>query len=399
MRTYITLLLFFSLSASALAQTFSMTLAAVDGNTAVLQMKISGATITGGTDCDIPNFVDDVMLGLFNFTIYWFPSDGVTNVSSVNESACTTGYGVGALGSAVDLSDGRKARAFGGPIESHNHPYSWTPDQFITICTLEISGLPPAPAGDDQQLGVNFIEIMAATDPLVDEANGSPVIQTTVNVNYDCVGSGDCPQYVPEVVDSQLPIELLSFTAQKKDDQSSILRWETSSEINTSHFLVQRSEDAREWTDIGAVDAAGQSFELKEYSFVDLNVYDGRRASQRFYYRLIMIDKDGKFDVSNIQAVKFTSETSGNTTVLVYPNPSSIGVNVEIAQNEGGAKPAQMEMFNNLGQLVFSRKLNENTEIEYIHYASEGIPSGAFFLRLSDKDGETISQDQIIVAR
>jgi hypothetical protein len=40
-----------------------------------------------------------------------------------------------------------------------------------------------------------------------------------------------------------LPLKLLAFTAEKYEQKSSLLKWSTASESNTSYFSIQRSMD------------------------------------------------------------------------------------------------------------------------------------------------------------
>jgi len=65
-----------------------------------------------------------------------------------------------------------------------------------------------------------------------------------------------------------VPVNLLSFTAQKQGTNKSLLNWVTSSEQNAKVFDVYRSVDgANTWVKIGEVDAAGNSNTLKNYSW------------------------------------------------------------------------------------------------------------------------------------
>ena len=193
-------------------------------------------------------------------------------------------------------------------------------------------------------------------------------------------------------------MNLLKFDANKSGDRSSILNWSTANEVGTSHFVIQRSEDGVNWMEIGHVDAAGNSTDVRNYSFVDRNVYDGRRPSAKYLYRLLIVDLDGKGGYSNIDAVRFSSDGSKGS-VYVYPNPSSVGLNVEFDFTAEDAKPASMEIFNTMGQLIFSRDIDEQTEFEYIHYATSNIPVGSFFLRISDEEGVPLAEEKIIVTR
>ncbi len=85
-----------------------------------------------------------------------------------------------------------------------------------------------------------------------------------------------------------LPVELLGFTAECKSGNVQI-EWQTASEINNDLFLIERSTDARNYTKIGEVRGAGQSNELRNYSYSDTKPLNGTA-----YYRLVQYDFDGK---------------------------------------------------------------------------------------------------------
>jgi hypothetical protein len=110
-----------------------------------------------------------------------------------------------------------------------------------------------------------------------------------------------------------LPVELTSFSA-VYNNNSVILNWTTSSEINNSGFEIERSIDNVHYQAIGFVNGNGTTTETSNYFFIDNHVFD------KAYYRLKMVDFDGSFQYSLV--VEFNStylndfELSQN-----YPNP------------------------------------------------------------------------------
>lgn len=74
-----------------------------------------------------------------------------------------------------------------------------------------------------------------------------------------------------------------------------MLNWSTSLEKDNAMFIVERSDDGIQFTNIGAVKGAGHSIESNDYSFLDDNMPSGQR-----YYRLRQIDFDGSFSTSPI---------------------------------------------------------------------------------------------------
>ena len=117
-----------------------------------------------------------------------------------------------------------------------------------------------------------------------------------------------------------LPLSLLNLSAKKQADNV-LLSWKTANEENTSHFIIQRSTNSISYTNVGRVQAAGNSNIVQSYSYVDAAILSANRqlsTANSIYYRLQMVDKDGKFNYSPIEKIRLT-----NTERLkVFPNPA-----------------------------------------------------------------------------
>lgn len=109
-----------------------------------------------------------------------------------------------------------------------------------------------------------------------------------------------------------LPIKLLSFSVSGKDNVNT-LTWTTAEEVDLEHFEIMRSYDGANYTSIGTVNAKGSSV-FNSYNFRDDNFLDGY-----VYYKLKMVDKDGKFTYSFI--VRIFSGTRTTAAVTISPNP------------------------------------------------------------------------------
>lgn len=123
-----------------------------------------------------------------------------------------------------------------------------------------------------------------------------------------------------------LPVELLSFSAEKKGNTVDV-KWVTASEQNSDHFVVQRSKDGTSFEDVSQTPAAGNSNTVKNYSSTDYEPLQGVS-----FYRLKEVDKDGKTFYSNPVSVDFNSSEDG---ILVYPNPSDGKFTVQLAGQTG----------------------------------------------------------------
>jgi hypothetical protein len=113
-------------------------------------------------------------------------------------------------------------------------------------------------------------------------------------------------------ISAPLPLNLITFEG-KRFEQSVILNWQTTNETNFSHFEVEKSLNTAEFGVIGQV--LGLNTKQGIYSFTDSKPTIGSIN----YYRLRMIDNDGKTTMSKIISVQFDAET----TYLSVENPVS----------------------------------------------------------------------------
>ncbi|MBL7733437.1 MAG: hypothetical protein JNM88_19875, partial [Chitinophagaceae bacterium] len=124
-----------------------------------------------------------------------------------------------------------------------------------------------------------------------------------------------------------LPINLLSFAGQR-EGLVNRLRWTTASENNSRGFDVQRSSDGINYESIGFVNSlapGGNSSDQLIYSFADNNV-----GGRKWYYRLRLVDLDGRNSLSNVVLIKGEKPVTMSIEGI-YPNPANTKVNVMVA--------------------------------------------------------------------
>ncbi|WP_181163650.1 T9SS type A sorting domain-containing protein [Pontibacter mangrovi] len=123
-----------------------------------------------------------------------------------------------------------------------------------------------------------------------------------------------------------LPVELMFFRGAMQSGNAK-LSWATAQEVNNDKFVVERSQDGKNYSAIGEVKGNGNSITRINYSFTDTNPAEGIN-----YYRLRQIDFDGAEEMSNIVAVQYKGQQvfQGNLA-KVYPTLATDEVNVKLA--------------------------------------------------------------------
>ncbi len=174
-----------------------------------------------------------------------------------------------------------------------------------------------------------------------------------------------------------LPIELAFFQADLFNS-STKLTWQTASELNNSHFSIEKSQDGFNFREVGIVNGNGTTNETHDYEFVDKTPFSGTN-----YYRLKQFDFDGRFEYSKVVSVDFGREGG----VRLYPTIASTELYLQLdkkAANESGI----IHVFNQNGMLVKS----QNFEAESLNLTIPvyGLPNGHYFIRLETADFASI---------
>ncbi|WP_181307628.1 T9SS type A sorting domain-containing protein [Rufibacter sp. XAAS-G3-1] len=136
------------------------------------------------------------------------------------------------------------------------------------------------------------------------------------NLQSVTVQTGSSAMWTVSNVPVPLPVTWLSFEG-KATAAGIQLSWSTASEINSSSFIVQRAVNAKDFSDLGEVAAAGTSALLQRYGFMDNTAAAGQGI---FYYRLRQVDLDGNFEYSKVVAVERKGKSAA-MKISVFPNP------------------------------------------------------------------------------
>lgn len=115
---------------------------------------------------------------------------------------------------------------------------------------------------------------------------------------------------------TQLPVELASFTSSINGNNVN-LNWTTVSEVNNTGFEVERkSSVSSQWVKIGFVNGGGTSDNSHAYSYKDNALNSGSYA-----YRLKQIDYNGEYEYFNLAGEVLIGIPSKFELSRNYPNP------------------------------------------------------------------------------
>jgi hypothetical protein len=200
------------------------------------------------------------------------------------------------------------------------------------------------------------------------DANGNFYIMGGAGIGTSRLN--DLWEYTPIAV---LSVKELTLQAVSKGNEN-ILTWQTVGEINTARFVVERSTNGVDFTDIGHAAAVGNGD--NSYSFVDAD--PPAQVQAQVLYRIEAEDQQGTVNYSNVVHLA----VSAGSALAVFPNPATTGVTLEMGDASLLNTPARLYDVN--GRVVGQQLITGQQQ--YIDL--QNLAAGVYFLRLAD--GTTI---------
>lgn len=176
-----------------------------------------------------------------------------------------------------------------------------------------------------------------------------------------------------------LPVGFTRFTA-VCEPGAVRLGWTTLSEQNNYGFYPEKSNDGTTWQELGFVNGAGNSNQLKQYQFTDKTVSSGP-----VFYRLRQKDLDGRSNYSSVIVSSCYTGKQGLEAVTIAPNPASGFTYLKLLPGNGSV--VQYTLLSITGTALSSGKWT-GTEAALDLSA---IAGGTYLLRLTtDQETRTI---------
>jgi hypothetical protein len=146
-----------------------------------------------------------------------------------------------------------------------------------------------------------------------------------------------------------LPAELANLRGTYKDGWSQ-LNWKALNNQQVEQFLIQRSEDGKNFTTVGQVDKQGSSSGTVSYSFTeDISKVNG----QRVYYRVVLVSSSHTIKYSNVISLSMAAMTHNNK-ITIFPNPARDIVQLQLAALSNST--IKIDIFDAAGRLVATRQ-------------------------------------------
>lgn len=176
------------------------------------------------------------------------------------------------------------------------------------------------------------------------------------------------------------PIKLLDFKGNYQGSTIN-LEWISTEERNVKNFIIYRSNDGLNFSEITNTKAVGNSTSKITYNYSD-KCFD--TSVETIYYKLQSLDTDGSISSEKIISIKLPFK---NTQVLYYPNPVSSILNISF--NAKADFDLRLQVFSIDGKLVSSERkiVKRGHNILYLNLLS--LSSGEYIIKLIGNEIES----------
>jgi hypothetical protein len=191
--------------------------------------------------------------------------------------------------------------------------------------------------------------------------------------------TGNTSEFGPSAL--LLPVTLTNFKGQLVDGLVK-LSWTTSREINSSHFVIEKSLDGISYSAIGQVNSGSAT---GQYSFTDATP-----LGKSNYYRLKMVDQDGKFTYSKSLLIRNDVES---LIVKISPNPVTTYLNVSFKLDKD--EVVNLNIYDQMGRVTKRYTLQGSRGINVFNISDlNNLSAGNYVVELKS---ETISAKQKLI--
>ena len=225
----------------------------------------------------------------------------------------------------------------------------------------------------------NFIPDSLTIDP------DDPTISTFFKyASRDAAGFYDpSPATVTITWSQTLPVKLISFSGRLNGTKVD-LNWVTANELNTKHFEVERGADGQVFTKLATVTAKGNSNTATSYDLVDANPLKGVN-----YYRLKIVDIDGKFEYSQIVIIRIDAGVQLVTKVAPNPFTGKIDVYLTLTHNT----PVDFRFIDINGRMIFSKSVKGLKGFNWFTINDlDKLPSAPYILHIKTDDATIVEK-------
>lgn len=198
-----------------------------------------------------------------------------------------------------------------------------------------------------------------------------------ITIGIDGNAGANCTFSISATNTQPLPVDLIYFYGYQ-NDKNNILEWASLSETNVDYYLVEKSVDGINYTELGRVKAEGNTTSKRIYSLTDENVHN-----EFTYYRLTSFDKDRSSKIFNVVSV---NNTNFHSLFNVFPNPGSSLITVKFDERSNMMLNKKLSIYDFKGNVVKEVSFDSASDIRNVDISD--LKNGIYNINYINDSGE-----------
>jgi hypothetical protein len=181
-----------------------------------------------------------------------------------------------------------------------------------------------------------------------------------------------------------LPVTITKVQASMQSDGNIKVSWTAQQETNIEYYEVERSKDAAGFERVGRVGARNNGALEQQYSQLDLNPLPGNN-----FYRIKVVEKDGKTSYSNVVLV-----VNGSISAVIKVQPNLISSShAGIQFTNVSAGKYELSLISLSGQRLWKHNVQHGGGSAYYNlWLPTILPNGIYIMQITNDEGMNFSQ-------
>lgn len=163
----------------------------------------------------------------------------------------------------------------------------------------------------------------------------------------------------------------LSFFGVKIEKWDAVINWSTSYENNNSHFIIYKSIDGENYTQLSTIQGAGFSNEFSHYEYIDENPHKGTN-----YYELVQVNYNGEESREGIRTLEYYL----GFEMEISPNPTRGDLDISILAEANGV--ATLKIFDINGKEALSVEPILEVGQNQLDLDLDSLPKGLYIVQI-----------------
>jgi hypothetical protein len=207
---------------------------------------------------------------------------------------------------------------------------------------------------------------------------GTIPAQVALNITQNGATSNDINNddaFASITVEAILPVTLTDIVGTISDCNKFNLNWKAYNEVNVKEYQVEISYSANGFSNVKTLSATGSA----EYN----TSVDVDQTMESFYVRVKSVDKDGRFQYSNI----VNPCASKKIGFVLYPNPVDVGVIPKIKVNGELSGRLMLTLLDSKGAVLRKEQKTLPVGQKIFDYNPGFLPQGEYRIVILDEKG------------